>query len=153
MRGLSCLLPRKSKDGKLYLGESSFQRSVLPLCTVCVSDFHKVRNQSREDLSLRLHLRRQVPRTRSCYTRTRHGTPTRRKGSNTATHPTDLLPPFLRHPLPPNQPQPWTSTRKGAPPLPPQSPKSVPNPRTAPNKQRRNPRPEGPDCWGSPGIF
>ena len=150
MRSLSCLLPRKSEDGMLYLGESPFQ---LWLSQCTVSDHHKARNQLHEDLSSRLHLQRLVPRIRSCYIRTSHDTPTRPRGSNTATLLTDLLPLFLCHPPVPTRPQPWTSTRKLAHPLRPQSPKSVPNQLTAPKRRRGNPRPGSPDFWGSPGSL
>lgn len=117
------------------------------------SDFHQARKQSPEDSSSRLRLRRRVPKTRSCCTRTLRGTPTRPKDSNTVTLLTDLLPLSLRHPLLPTQPQPWTLTRKEAHPLRPQSPKSVPNPQTAPKRRRGNPRPESPNFLGLSEIF
>ena len=38
MKGLSCLLPRKSKDGKLYLGEAVFSKYLATRTHTVVSD-------------------------------------------------------------------------------------------------------------------
>ena len=38
MKGLSCLLPRKSKDGKLYLGEAVFSQYLATRTRTVVSD-------------------------------------------------------------------------------------------------------------------
>jgi hypothetical protein len=146
MKGLSCLLPRKSKDGKLYIGERE-----VPFPDTCgVSDFAKVRSRSHEGSSSRPHLQHRVLRTRPCYNRTHRGIPTRLKCSNTTTRLTDLLLSLLLYPPPL---QPWTSTRKGTHPLRPKSPKSAPNSWTAPKRHPKNPGPGNTNFPRFPGIF